>query len=132
MKLKDIKARVLIIDDDPDIRSAVCATLDSDLSVDYEFTEAEDVPSGLRTLRSVKPDVVILDLHMPGEDGFDFMGRIKKDNLYSLLKVIILTADNTIGNRLKTESKGVGAYHFIGKPFVGDELRALVLSLVLP
>ena len=132
MELTDIKAKVLIIDDDADIRSAIRMTLESDSGVDYSFTEAGDVASGLTALKSTKPAVIILDLHMPGENGFDFMNKMRTNHYHSRSKVIILTADNSIKNLLKAESKGVNAYQFIGKPFVNDELRALVLSLVLP
>jgi CheY-like chemotaxis protein len=132
LELSDIRAKVLIIDDDADIRNAVRLTLESESGVNYVFSEAGNVASGLTAVKSTKPTVIILDLHMPGENGFDFMNKLQKDGLFPRAKVIILTADNSIKNLLEAESKGVNAYHFMGKPFVNDDLRALVLSLVLP
>ena len=132
MELSDIKAKVLIVDDDADIRSAVRLTLESELGARYTFSEAANVTSGLKALKSSRPDVVILDLHMPGEDGFDFMNKQKKDSSLPKTKMIILTADDSFKNLWKAENRGINAYHFMGKPFVSDELRALVLSLVLP
>jgi CheY-like chemotaxis protein len=132
LELSDIKARVLIIDDDADIRSAVRMTLESEYGVGYVFTEADSVASGLIAIKSSQPDVIILDLHMPGENGFDFMNKFKKDTSLPAAKIIILTADDSIKNLLKAEGKGVNAYHFMGKPFISDDLRAMVLSLVLP
>lgn len=132
MDIADIRAKILIVDDDADIRSAVRLTLESELGARYTFTEAATVPSALQALKSAKPDVVILDLHMPGEDGFDFMNKQKRDSSLPQAKVIILTADDSFKNLWKAENKGINAYHFMGKPFVSDELRALVLSLVLP
>ena len=131
MKLSDIKAKVLIVDDDADIRRAVRMTLESEPVVSYAFTEAGNVVSGLEALKSTGTDVVILDIHMPGKNGFDFTHKLEKDKSLPLAKVIILTADDSIKNLLKAESKGVDAYHFIGKPFISDELRATVLSVVL-
>jgi DNA-binding NtrC family response regulator len=128
----DIKAKVLIIDDDADVRSAVRMTLELEPGVNYAFSEAGDVPTGLKALKSTDSDVVILDLHMPGEDGFDFIDKLEKAKSFPLAKVIILTADDSIKNLLKAEREGVNAYHFIGKPFASAELRALVLSLILP
>jgi CheY-like chemotaxis protein len=132
LKLSNIKARVLIIDDDADIRSAVRMTLESKHGVGYAFTEADSVASGMIAVNSATPDVIILDLHMPGEDGFDFINKLRRNKSLPLSKVIVLTADDSIKNLLKAEAKGVNAYHFMGKPFINDELRAAVLSLVLP
>jgi len=132
LELADIKAKVLIIDDDADIRNVVRMTLESESGVNYSFAEADNVASGLAALKSTKPTVIILDLHMPSENGFDFMNKLKKDHSLPRTKVIILTADNSIKNLLKAEVRGVNAYQFVGKPFVNDELRATVLSMVLP
>ena len=132
MKLSDIKARILIVDDDADVRNAVRMTLESEQAVNYTFSEAGSASSGLDALESAKSDVVILDLHMPGEDGFDFMDKLKKTAFLPMTRVIILTADDSGKNLWEAVNRGINAYHFIGKPFVNDELRALVLSLVLP
>lgn len=132
MKLSDIKADILIIDDDADIRDAVRLTLESEPGVDYSFTEADSVASGMEALKATNSNVVILDLHMPGEDGFVFMDRLKTDKSLPLSRVIVLTADNTSKNLWATVNKGVNAYQFIGKPFVSEELRALVLRLAWP
>jgi CheY-like chemotaxis protein len=132
LKLSDITARILIVDDDADVRGAIRMTLASALGVNYAFTEADSVVSGLKALKSSASDVVILDLHMPGEDGFDFIDKLKKDKSLPLTKIIILTADNSIKNFWKAANKGIDAYHFVGKPFINDELRALVLGLVVP
>ena len=132
LKLSDIKAKILIIDDDADVRNAVRMTLESERGVKYAFVEAGDVVSGLKALKSNKSDVVILDLHMPGEDGFDFVEKLKKDKSLPLTKVVILTADDSIKNLWRAVNKGISAYNFMGKPFIADELRAMVLSLVMP
>lgn len=132
MKLSDIKAKILIIDDDSDIRNAVRLTLDSELEVNHTFIEADSVGSGLKALKTLMPDVVILDLHMPGKDGFDFLDDIRKNESFPLTKVIILTADDRLKNLLHTENKGIDAYHFMGKPFANDALKAMVLSLIVP
>jgi DNA-binding response OmpR family regulator len=132
LKLSDIKARVLIIDDDADVRSAVRMTLESEHGVKYVFTEADSVESGLRALKLTTSDVVILDLHLPGEDGFEFIDKLKKDKYLSLSKVIVLTADDSSKNLWRAINEGIDSYHFMGKPFINDELKALVLNLALP
>ena len=132
MKLSDIKAKILMIDDDSDVRNAVRLTLDSELEINHTFTEADNVGSGLKALKTIMPDIVILDLHMPGKDGFDFLDDIRKNESFPLTKVIILTADDRLKNLLHTENKGIDAYHFMGKPFANDALKAMVLSLIVP
>jgi DNA-binding NtrC family response regulator len=132
LKLSDVKAKVLIIDDDADVRSAVRMTLESGSGADLSFSEAGSVPTGLKALKSDKPEVVILDIHMPGQDGFDFMSQMKRNKSLPQPKVIMLTADDSIKNIWQAESQGVNPYHFISKPFKSEDLQALVLSLVLP
>jgi DNA-binding NtrC family response regulator len=53
LKLSDIKARILIIDDDADVRNAVRMTLESERGVSYAFTEADSVTTGLEALKSI-------------------------------------------------------------------------------
>lgn len=131
MKLSDIKAKILIIDDDTDIRKAIRLTLESETEVDYTFEEASNVSSGLKILEAAKPDVVILDIHMPGEDGFAFLNKINRARSLPKTKVMVLTADNSMKNLWKAEQKNISPYNFLGKPFVNEELRAVVLSMAL-
>ena len=123
--------KILIIDDDASIREAVRLTVEEQDFLNIEVTESADVASGIQQMKAIKPDIVILDLHMPDKTGFDFMNIVHKDKLLAKAKVIMLTADDTLGNLFKAEHKGIGAYHFLGKPFNISELQALVLDLSL-
>lgn len=123
--------KILIIDDDASIREAVRLTVEEQDHVTVEVTESADVASGIQQMKAINPDIVILDLHMPDKTGFDFMDIVHKDKLLAKAKVIMLTADDTLGNLFKAEHKGIGAYHFLGKPFDISELQALVLDLSL-
>ena len=123
--------KILIIDDDVSIREAVRLTVEEQDFLNIEVTESADVASGIQQMKAIKPDIVILDLHMPDKTGFDFMNIVQKNKLLAKAKVIMLTADDTLGNLFKAEHKGIGAYHFLGKPFNISELQALVLNLSL-
>jgi len=90
------------------------------------------VASGIQQMEDVNPDIVILDLHLPDKTGFDFMDIVHKNKRFAKTKVIMLTADDTIGNVLKAEIEGIGAYNFLGKPFNISDLQALVFSISLP
>jgi len=124
--------KILIVDDDADIREAVRLSLEEQTYLDIDITESSDVLSGIEQMKIINPDIVILDLHMPGKTGFDFMDLMNQDKNLARTKVIMLTADDTLANIFKAEDKGIGAYHFLGKPFNISELQALVFSLGLP
>lgn len=127
---KPIK-KVLIVDDDSDIRQSVRLALEEQDFMRFEITECADAASGLDQLIKLKPEIVILDLHMPGKSGFDFMDVMRKDKSLSNIKVIMLSADDTIPNIFEAEDRGIEAFHFLGKPFNISDLQALVLSLSL-
>src|SRR5665647_157953 len=106
--------KILIVDDDADIREAVRLTLEEQDYLNVEITESSDVTSGIQQMKDTNPDIVILDLHMPNKTGFDFMDIVHKNKRLAKTEVIMLTADDTLDNIFKAESKGIGAYHFLG------------------
>jgi two-component system phosphate regulon response regulator PhoB len=124
--------KILIVDDDAGIRDAVRLALEEQDYLNVEVTESADVASGIQHLKDLRPDVVILDLHMPEKSGFDFMDIVQNDKELANTKVIMLTADDTLANIFIAEAKGIGAFHFLGKPFNISDLQALVLKLSLP
>ena len=124
--------RILIIDDDTDSREAVRLAVEEQDYLNVDVTESADVDSGIQRMIDTHPDIVILDLLMPNKTGFDFMDIAHKNKLLAKTKVIILTANDTLSNIFKAADKGIGAYHFLGKPFNVSDLQALVLSLSLP
>ena len=130
-KLSDVKAHILIVDDNDDTRNAIRLTLELESQVNYSFTEANTVDAGLKKFKSFKPSIIILDIHMPGQNGFDFLDKLTKLKPAASDCVIILTADDSFKNLWRAESSGVNAYHFMGKPFEVNELRAQVLGMAL-
>lgn len=94
------------------------------LSEEYHVTVAASGEAAFRYLRTERPDLILLDIVMPGMDGWEIMRRLKSSPLYSDIPVIFLTAENTE----KTEAKclRLGAYDFIGKPIVKEVLLSRV------
>jgi DNA-binding response OmpR family regulator len=123
------KMKILIVDDDAATRESIRLALEAQDYLDIEFTESANVASGIQQTKDINPDVVILDLHMPNKNGWDFMNILHKDRRLAKTRVIMLTGDDTFDNTFKAEKKGIGAYQFIGKPFNISELQALVLNL---
>ena len=125
------KKRILIVDDDARVRESVCLAIQEQDVLEFEIVESADVASGIKLLKKTKPDIVILDLHLPDKSGFDFMDMMNSDKAYAKTKVIMLTVDNTMKNIFKAENKGIDVYFFLGKPFNISELQAMVLDISL-
>jgi len=113
--------RILIIDDDADIRLGLNARL---RSAGYETSFAEDGVSALTIARRDRPDVIILDLGLPGGDGFVVLKRLKANTELSLVPVIILSARDPHENEKRALE--AGAYAFFQKPAENDELMGTI------
>lgn len=80
--------KVLIIEDDKFLRELIAQKL---LRDNYDIAEAVDGESGIKNAKDQNPDVILLDLILPGIDGFEVLGRIKADSSLSQIPVIILS-----------------------------------------
>lgn len=114
--------RVLIIDDDPDMRKLLRTTLESD----YRVFEAFDGASGLRLAAAEPPDIVVLDWQLPGKWGGDVLAELKRRTPH--LPVVVLTAHQSPSTEII--AAGLEASAFLRKPFSPLEL-ASVLDRVL-
>mgnify|MGYP003424352704 FL=1 len=118
--------RILIVEDQPDICKLVRMTLEFG---DFEIHEAHDGESGLNMARAIKPDVILLDVMMPGLlDGYQVCDRIKKEPELRAIKVAMLTARGQATDLAAGEAAGADAY--LVKPFSPLELIDRVESLV--
>jgi len=111
-------AKILVIDDEPSIVKLVTAYLKPE---GYEVFTASDGPSGLKAVRSSKPDLVILDIMLPGMDGIELLSRLRRE---SEAYVILLTAKTEETDKIVGLS--VGADDYVTKPFSPRELTARV------
>lgn len=103
---------VLVVDDDPLILEVLRTVLDLE---DLEVTTATDGESALALLASRRPQVVVLDVMMPGMDGLEVCRRIKGDPSTVDLPVVLLTARDRAEDRAAGEAAGCDAY--LTKPF---------------
>ena len=122
-------ARVLVIDDDAAIRSFVRRVLDK---AGHEFLEATDGEAGMRLLAEHRPDLVITDLFMPGQDGIVTVRRIRKE--FPGVKVLVISGGDSTGRLdLRRDAEMLGAVASLGKPFTPAALlRAVREALSLP
>ncbi len=120
-----MKKTILTIDDKTDIRRLVRMTLEFD---GHTVLEAASGPEGLELARNKKPDLILLDVMMPGMDGFE-VGRILRDDpQLRQIPVIMLTALDSQSDRETGLGTGVRAY--LNKPFGPVELLRLIKQLL--
>lgn len=108
-------AKVLLIDDEEIVRKVVRLVLEAD---GHEVSDAADGAAGLEVLRTLEPDVVVLDMMMPGMSGADVCRQIKSSG--DEVKVIVLTSLPTAD--AEEQAASCGADDFMQKPFSSLEL----------
>ncbi len=117
--------KILVVDDHPASRMTAVALL----SVEgYEVLEAESGCVALERVMKSQPDLILLDVMMPGMDGFEVCQKLKQDEQTRLIPVIFITALNDRRSRIRGIE--VGGDDFLTKPFDRLELAARVKSLV--
>ena len=110
--------KILVIDDEPSIMKLVTAYLRPE---GYDVLTAIDGPSGLKVALTFKPDLIVLDLMLPGMDGLELLSRLRRE---SDVYVILLTAKTEETDKIVGLS--VGADDYVTKPFSPRELTARI------
>lgn len=117
--------RILIIDDDPDIRELVGGLLQR---VGFDPLLAADGESGLEQAALHRPDAVILDVLLPGIDGIEVLRRLRADPALRQTRVLMLSVRGEAGQRVAGLDGGADDY--LPKPFVVEELAARLKALL--
>jgi len=115
-------ANVLVVDDDPKITQLLRRTLSLE---GYKVQTADSGVAGLDAARSHEPDLVILDVLMPGMDGLEVCRRLRAS---SSTPILMLTAKDDVSDRV--EGLDSGADDYVVKPFALEELLARVRALL--
>ena len=113
-------ANVLVVDDDPAIRSLLTDVLELE---GYEVTTAVDGFAAVRTVTAARPDFVVLDVMMPGLDGFDVLTTIRAQP-GDPVPVLMLTA--AAGSDANTRAWADGVDFYLAKPFSADAVLELI------
>src|SRR6516225_5168026 len=109
------KPRILVIDDDAGIREQMKMTLGYD---GYDVSGAATGQEGLALVERELPDLVLLDVKMPGMDGLEVLDRLRSMN--DALPVVVVSGHGTISTAVEATKKG--AFDFIEKPFAADRV----------
>lgn len=121
----DTRHHLLVVDDIAGNREVVAACLRHD---DYRVSFASSASAALESVRKEAPDLVLMDVMMPGIDGIEACRLLKKDPSTRLVPVVLVTALLDVESRIR--GIDAGADDFLSKPFNKHELRARVRSLV--
>lgn len=120
-EVRQMTGKVLLIEDEPHIAEAIRYVLDRD---GWRVVTHGDGADAMQVLRRERPDVVILDLMLPGRSGHEILAEIRADPELRGLPVLILSAMGQAQERARAER--AGASGFVAKPFGNDEIvRAL-------
>ena len=117
--------RILIVDDDAFIRRPLEFILKEE---GYRPATAADADEGLRAIESDPPDLIFLDVMMPGKDGLTWCGELKSDPRYARIPIVLLSARGQ--ERDRERALALGAAEFMTKPFSPVELKRLARRLL--
>ena len=120
--MENKKKHILIVDDDDRIRSLLKDFLKDN---NYIVSTAENSIQAKNKLEYLKFDIIILDVMMPGQNGYDLTREIKKD---MKVPIILLTAKGEVENRIK--GLEIGADDYLGKPFEPKELLLRIKNII--
>lgn len=118
-----LDAQILVVDDEPAVLSVLVLNLSRR---GYRVTTAVDGQSALATAEADRPDLIVLDVMLPGIDGYEVLQKLRRDDRTGAIPVILITG------RWEDEgqAKGFGADDYITKPFSARELADRVESLL--
>ena len=119
------KKKVLIIDDEKLLVKTTALALKYR---GFETKGASDGPEGLSTAGEFNPDVILLDIMMPGMDGWEVLSRLRAEEKMRTIPVIIFTAKEYSNGRAMARERG--ADDFVAKPFETDDLAELIKSCI--
>ncbi len=125
--LEAARSRLLVVEDDDLILELIVTRLQI---AGFQAFYARNGLEGLERLKEVAPHGLILDINMPGLDGFGVLERMKRDGLHQRVRTMVLTARNQPDDVKRAIS--LGAQDFLAKPFNDDQLIARTRRLVRP
>jgi CheY-like chemotaxis protein len=116
------RATILVCDDDPSLRELVRAVL----GPGYHFIEAADGTEALVAARELDPDLIVLDVMLPGLSGIEVLEEIRNDEKLKGIMVVVITA----WSHAELDARVAGADRFVSKPFDPDDLSRAVEELL--
>jgi len=117
--------KILVVEDEPDFRVALRMRLEAN---GYDIVEANDGPGGLDAVRLQNPDLIILDVMLPGMSGFQVARLLKCSAQYKHVPLMMLTVMSQAADRKMGQAAGADAY--LTKPYRSQELLNTIAELI--
>jgi CheY-like chemotaxis protein len=121
---KDSGASILVVDDDPEIVSMLSTRLSAR---GYKVSSASDGHRALELAKRERPDIVLLDVMMPGRSGWEVARALKQDPITSSIKIVMVTA---IGAQVNEITSPLYSDAHVDKPFEFEKLEKIISGLV--
>ncbi|MFA5890232.1 MAG: response regulator [Actinomycetota bacterium] len=115
------RVQVLVVDDDPLVRALLSEVLHES---EFDLRQAADGTEALRVAGENVPDVIVLDVMMPGVNGFEVCRRLRTDPRFEDVRIVMLTARDTPEDKARASAAGADA--FFSKPFSPLDLIEIV------
>jgi two-component system sensor histidine kinase/response regulator len=119
-KIMQVQGKILTVDDDPNNITIIEELLDDN----YELKTATSGEEALEIAQQFRPDIILLDIMMPGMNGYEVCRKLREHCTSEYTKIIMVSARAMVSERL--EGYKSGADDYITKPFDGDELLAKI------
>jgi two-component system alkaline phosphatase synthesis response regulator PhoP len=120
------KARILVVDDDPEIVTMLSTRL---TKRGYVVTTANDGAQAIQIAKRELPDVILLDVMMPGKSGWEVARAIKQDPATNAVKIVMVSAIGEKTNEITAPIYGADAH--VDKPFEFEHLERVIAQLLL-
>jgi DNA-binding response OmpR family regulator len=124
--MSDNKIKILIVDDEEDFSFFLARNLER-LNI-YEIISAREGQTGLEKAKQHKPDLIFLDIMMPGIDGLEVLKRLKDDDETASIPVVMLTG--RAEEECKVKAEGLGDDDYIEKPVEIEKLRSRIEKIL--
>lgn len=121
-----IRETILVIEDEPEIRGFASRVCELE---GYRVLQAEDGDTGLRLAKKNRVSLVLLDLRLPGHDGWAVLKQLKSNPELSSIPVVVFTASAAASQR--NRALAAGASDYLVKPLSADRLRKAIASALL-
>ena len=119
----DARSKILIVDDEMDTLLPLRRSLEVE---NYRVIEAYDGHEAINKAKAEIPDLILLDLMMPGMDGYEVCGKLRNEPVTQNIPIIMLTAKGYVRDKVK--GLEIGADDYVTKPFNLNELKARIKS----
>lgn len=117
-------ARILVVDDEPALVKLLAFVLEKD---SHEVRTAADGLEALKAIDAARPDLILLDVMMPGMDGYSLSARLQEDPSLCSIPIIVLSAHPGMKDMFQAQGN---VLRFVEKPFDSKDLRGLVRQLL--